>query len=139
MKHARSRAREAALKVLYQADVLARDLTEDAIEKALTGERLRPGSLAYARSLIRGCLTQQEKLDGAIGRALKNWELTRLAAVDRCVLRIGTYELIFSEDVPAKVTINEAIELAKKYSTEESGSFINGILDQVHRSLRRDA
>ena len=134
MTHARSRAREAAIKALYQVDVLGESPDDEAIEGLLERERLGSDALAYARSLAKGCLARRDELDRAIAAALEHWELARLAAIDRAILRLGTYELLFAADVPAKVTINEAIELAKKYSTPKSGSFINGILDRLwHR------
>jgi N utilization substance protein B len=133
MKHARSRAREAALKILYQLDVLGETPDEQRLEELLEGERLREPSRAYARRLAAGCVAAREKLDEAITRALEHWKLARLAAVDRCILRIGLFELLEPGDVPPNVSINEAIELAKKYSTEQSGSFINGILDHVRK------
>lgn len=134
MRHARSRAREAALKALYQVDVLGGAPDEQKIEELFARERLRERSLGYARRLTCGCLESQAELDARIAAALENWELARLGAVDRCILRIGTYELVSGGDVPAKAAIDEAIELAKKYSTEKSGSFINGILDRILKS-----
>jgi transcription antitermination factor NusB len=133
MKHVRSRAREAALKVLYQVDVLGEKLDAASLEERLGRERLGGETRSYALRLAAGCVEHGEELDRAIGAALEHWELARVAAIDRAILRLGVYELLFAADVPAKVTINEAIELAKKYSTPKSGSFINGILDEVRR------
>jgi len=134
MKHAHSRAREAALKALYQADVLGRRPDPQAVEELLQRESLGDRAEQYARKLVNGCLENQDRIDELIQGALKRWELKRLAAIDRCILRLGTYELLFEPDVPPKVSINEAIDLAKRYSTEQSGAFINGILDRIRRN-----
>ena len=136
MKHARSRAREAALKVLYQADVLHEDPDASGVEALLSRERLRHEAFTYARGLIAGCLGGRRELDAVIEGVLENWELSRLAAIDRCILRLGVHELLYGEGIPAKVAINEAIELAKKYSTGNSGAFINGILDRVLETVK---
>ena len=133
MKHVHSRAREAVLKALYQADVLKQVPEQEAIEELLDSEGLTPKARQYAARLLKGCLEKQEELDRIISQALQRWELQRLAAVDRCLLRLGTFELLYEPSVPPKVAINEAIDLAKKYSTEQSGGFINGILDRIRR------
>jgi N utilization substance protein B len=87
----------------------------------------------YALRLIEGVRRNLEALDAVIGKAVHNWELTRMAGIDRNALRIGCYELLYEKGVPMRVAINEAIELAKKFSTEQSGAFVNGILDRVRR------
>ncbi len=78
-----------------------------------------------------------EEIDEVIGRAAENWDLDRMAAVDRAILRLGACELLLMDDIPPAVTLNEAIEIAKKYSTPESGKFVNGILDRVRRLCGR--
>ncbi len=85
----------------------------------------------FATELVDGVLAQKESLDAAISATATNWSLYRMPAVDRTILRIGSFELLHSRDVPVRVALNEAIELGKRYSTAQSGSFINGILDQL--------
>lgn len=91
----------------------------------------------FADPLIRGVLEHCEKIDAEIQKHAKNWSLQRMAAVDRNVLRLATYEMLFREDIPPIVSINEAVDIAKKFSTQDSGKFVNGILDQVRKELMR--
>ena len=91
----------------------------------------------FAEPLIRGVLEHREKIDAEIQKHAKNWSLQRMAAVDRNVLRLATYEMLFREDIPPIVSINEAVDIAKKFSTHDSGKFVNGILDQVRKELMR--
>ena len=139
MKHAHSRAREAALKVLYQVDVLAQTPDDAQIRQLVDVEHLKPAAARYALALLEGCLAHRTRIEQILAEALQRWELARLAAIDRCILRLGLYELMCRGDVPPKTVINEAIELAKKYSTEKSGAFVNGILDSVRKTLQGDA
>ncbi|HZM00374.1 MAG TPA: transcription antitermination factor NusB, partial [Planctomycetota bacterium] len=90
-----------------------------------------------AQELVAGTLAQRGEIDALIATAAENWELSRLATVDRNILRLAVHELCSRPDIPAKVSINEAIELGKRYSTAQSGAFINGILDRVRRDLGR--
>jgi len=85
----------------------------------------------FARDLIQGCWSRRDELDGIIAAVAENWDVRRMAVVDRNVLRLASYELLFIDDVPPKVSINEAIDLAKRYSTIDSGGFVNGILDRI--------
>jgi len=96
-----------------------------------------PEVKAFARELVAGTLGQRGEIDALIATAAENWELSRLAAVDRNILRLAVHELASRPDIPAKVSINEAIELGKRFSTAQSGGFINGILDRVRRDLGR--
>jgi len=91
----------------------------------------------FADSLIRGVLENRQRLDGEITKHLKNWDIHRLAVVDRNILRLAIYEMLFRDDIPPVVSINEAIDIAKKYSTEDSGKFVNGILDKIKGELMR--
>jgi len=91
---------------------------------------------AYAQKLIDGVLGNRDRIDDAIRDASINWKLERMAVVDRNVLRIAVYELIFLEDVPERVSLNEAIEIVKRFGAEESGAFINGILDRIQSGVR---
>jgi N utilization substance protein B len=91
----------------------------------------------FADPLIRGVLEHRERLDAEIQKYAKNWSLHRMAAVDRNVLRLAAYEMLFREDIPPIVSINEAVDIAKKFSTHDSGKFVNGILDQIRKELMR--
>lgn len=93
----------------------------------------------FAESLIRGVLERRNEIDEQIRKYAKNWDLHRMAVVDRNVLRLGIYEMLFRQDIPPVVSINEAVDIAKKFSTEDSGKFVNGILDRVKVDLMRPA
>ena len=132
----RRKAREVALQFLYLLDQHGAD-RPDSHEAHFW--RLHPVDQAtrtYAETLVRGTKQHQAKIDALIGQYAEHWELDRMAVVDRNILRLALYELLWELDVPSKVTINEAIEIAKKYGTQESGRFINGVLDRAHRELR---
>ncbi len=94
---------------------------------------------AFADGLIEGTLSRQAEIDAELSRVMINWSLHRLAAVDRNILRIAVYELRFRDDIPPVVTINEAIDIARKFSTADSGKFVNGILDRIKGELNRPA
>src|SRR5438093_5999904 len=93
----------------------------------------------FAEPLIRGALEHRDAIDEHIKKHVKNWDFSRIAAVDRNVMRLAIYEMLFREDIPPVVSINEAIELAKKFGGAESGRFVNGILDRVRKELTRPA
>jgi N utilization substance protein B len=93
----------------------------------------------FAEPLIRGALEHRDESDQLITRHAKNWELHRIAAVDRNILRLAIYEMLHREDIPPVVSINEAVDIAKKFSTQDSGKFVNGILDKVKGELMRPA
>lgn len=108
----------------------------DAVTAAFWGRQSAAADVrVFAEALVRGTLANQPKIDELIERFAERWELDRMAVVDRNVIRAGICELVWMSDVPAKVVINEAIEIARKYSTEESTRFINGLLDRVRREL----
>ena len=138
----RSRGRQIALQTLYlmewngwECDVeTALDrLLETTKKEDLSAEH---PSVSFARGLLAGIVERREEVDGIIARCARNWRLDRMAMVDRNILRIGVYELMFSNDVPPKVAINEAVELAKRFGAEDSAPFVNGILDAVHKGKR---
>jgi len=134
----RTQAREIALQALYQHEIQRRadQNLKVAWEEFLAETTDDPGVRDYARFLMEGVLNRLEELDGRIADVAENWNLNRIAIVDRCILRIALFELLDSADVPPKVAINEAIDLAKKFSTEQSGNFVNGILDKVYSDMR---
>lgn len=129
----RTRARELAMQVLYQLDI-TRDNPEaclDGFWNSYPGEDLDDAVKNFTAELVKGVTDNLKALDKEISAYAANWQLKRMAVVDRNILRLASYELIFREDIPPKVAINEAIELAKKYSGAESGKFVNGILDKI--------
>lgn len=93
----------------------------------------------FAEPLIKGTIEHRNEIDEQIRKYAKNWELDRMAAVDRNILRLAIYEMMFREDIPPIVSINEAVDIAKKFSTQDSGKFVNGILDKVKSELMRPA
>jgi transcription antitermination protein NusB len=126
----RTRAREIALQVLYQMEQnpgLDPEEVRRFVERRLREPRLR----GFADELIAGVREHQPRIDGLISEVAENWRLDRMAAIDRNILRIGAFEMLFCPDVPTKVAINEALELAKRYSTAQSSRFVNGILDRL--------
>ena len=125
----RTRSRELALQFLYQADLVKKPLEE--ADEFLREEERDPEARRFAMRLIEGTLAEQGEIDEAIQQVAQNWNISRMAVVDRNVLRLATYELLNCQDIPPKVAINEAIELGKRYSTQNSGAFINGILDRI--------
>src|SRR5215471_21123201 len=93
----------------------------------------------FAEPLIRGALEHRDEADAVITKHAKNWELHRIAAVDRNILRLAIYEILHRDDIPPVVSINEAVDVAKKFSTQDSGKFVNGILDKVRAEVPRPA
>ncbi len=139
----RRRAREFALQALFQSDLGRKDaraslhaLWEELLddpEGSLGGRGPDSEEIEFATDLVSGVERNLDTLDETIERASTNWRVVRMAAVDRNLLRMGVYELMHREDVPPSVAINEAVELAKRYGTQESKGFVNGILDRVAR------
>jgi transcription antitermination protein NusB len=137
----RHRAREAALQMLYQAEV-GRTSADEAIATYWpahdeTGE-VTAAHREFANGLVRGTLSRLEEIDGLIGRHAQNWRVARMAVLDRTVLRVATCELLSDPGTPARVVINEALELARAYSGEEAVPFVNGVLDAVRKELKRE-
>jgi len=130
----RRRAREIALQVLYQLDISQADSRE---VWDLYWENFRPSAKAreFCQRLIEGVRQNQDQIDQLIEENSENWSLKRMAIVDRNILRLAAFELLHCPDIPFKATLNEAIELAKKFGTDDSGAFINGILDKIHSLL----
>lgn len=126
----RTRARELALQFLYQIDLRGREVEGD-LDAFLAEEESDRTASEFAALLVRGTLEHQTTIDERIQSVVQNWELGRMAVVDRNVLRLATFELLYRDDIPPKVSINEAIELGKRFSTQNSGGFINGVLDKV--------
>ena len=127
----RTRARELALKALYMAD-LRPDLKADDLNAFIKTRTEEDEVRSFAMRLIEDVVKTKADLDAVIQSIAVNWEIKRMPAIDRNVLRIAACEILYMEDIPRKVSINEAIDIAKKYSTAESGSFVNGILDKIN-------
>ena len=127
----RTKAREVAIQALYQLELRGYELGSE-LDMFFKQEDLLPEVLDFAKGLVDGCKTQRHEIDQKIIAISENWDLHRMAIIDRCVLRLGAYELLYRDDIPPKVAINEAIDLAKKFSTDNSGTFVNGILDKVY-------
>lgn len=126
----RTRARELALQYLYQLDLIGDELLENT-EAFIRAEESDRATADFALSLCLGTREHRDVIDSMISGVAQNWDIARMAVIDRNVLRLGTYELIHCADIPPKVSINEAIELGKRFSTQNSGGFINGILDKI--------
>ena len=138
----RREGREAAVQFLYQLD--ANQDQPDALATHFWELRSAPGkragsarTRAFAEELVAGVMGHREEIDGRIKKYAANYELRRIAAVDRSILRLAIYEMLYCYDVPPVVSINEAIEIAKRFGSEESGRFVNGILDRVRNELDR--
>ncbi|MCL4730742.1 MAG: transcription antitermination factor NusB [Planctomycetes bacterium] len=130
----RSLARELALKLLYALDLGGAAAFDTQAEDLLAREGAKERARRTALELVTGTSAALAEVDAELQEAALNWQLSRMPCVDRAVLRLGAYELMHRHEVPPRVTINEAVELAKKYSTEKSGSFVNGVLDKVFQT-----
>ena len=141
---ARRRAREFALKALYQADV-SKGSPVDALESLFGGmldgdtdeKPAEPDEVIFAQRVVSCVAEKGEKIDDLIEQASVNWRLARMPVVDRSILRLATGEMLLIEDVPVSVSINEAVELAKAFGEKESRAFVNGILDRIASILGR--
>src|SRR5687767_5562270 len=130
----RRKAREYALQMLFQWDI-----TRDAIEHISTNFWMNhdepPAVIDFARQLFEGTIEHIEKIDGLIQRHAEHWRMDRMAGVDRNLLRLATEEFLHDRETPKTVVINEAIEIARRFSARESPQFINGILDSIKKEL----
>lgn len=133
---ARSKARKRALDILYQSDVRGDDLGVTlAVEaKRASSEPAREASWLYAREIVDGVIDNQDDIDEQIITHARDWKIERMPAVDRAILRIAVWELLHNDEVPAAVAIDEAVELAKEFSTDDSGSFVHGVLARITRA-----
>jgi N utilization substance protein B len=124
-------ARELALTYLYQLDLGVEDIGSvlALVEK---DKKASPRARYYAAELVKGVWTHREELDLLIRKHLQNWKLERLTRTDRGLLRVAAFEMRFNPEVPGKVAINEAVEIGKKFGGDESGRFINGVLDAIY-------
>ena len=130
----RTLARECALQVLYQTDIThdSYDVSLNNFWQAHSEENIEEEIKKFTDELVKGVTENLEVIDAKIAQYATNWQLKRMAVVDRNILRMGCFELMFRDDIPFKVSINEAVELAKKYSSLEASKFVNGILDKIN-------
>jgi len=129
----RRKGRELALQALYQIEMTG-DASAAAVERFLGHFEGNAKAKEFARRLVSGVVSQQAEIDRLIERCTENWKLVRLAKVDLIILRMASYELMFCPDIPLNVSLDEAIEIGKRYGTADSATFINGVLDQVAES-----
>ena len=126
---ARSKARKRALDLLFAAEARGVAATDLLAEQVAAGELNNP----YTATLVEGVAAHQERLDDILGRYAQGWTLERMPAVDRNVLRLGAWELLYAKDIPEHVALAEAVELVKELSTDESPTFVNGVLAAIQR------
>ena len=131
----RTKARESALKILYAIDITGEEPKKciDAYWK--DNEEKDTEVKTFANSLVLGTVNKGKEIDKVISERATNWQLERMAVIDRNILRFAAYELLFADEIPPKVTINEAIDIAKRYGDSESGSFVNGVLDKINKDI----
>lgn len=133
MLRKRTLGRELALKFLFSID-LSKSSGIEAFHDFATDQEKNSEVREFARELSQGALREKEMLVATIEEATRNWTWARMPVVDRCLLLLGCYELVSRADIPATVTINEIVDLAKKFSTASSGSFVNGVLDTINQA-----
>ena len=129
----RRKAREFALQILFQLDIRKDKPTATILKRFWAEHEVDEEVQAFAEEIVKGTFKHLDAINDKIHVCAKNWSIDRMAAVDRNVLRMAVYEILYRIDIPSSVTINEAIEIAKKFGTDDSGSFVNGILDSVAR------
>lgn len=133
----RRAAREKAFQILFQIDV-GRTRPREAIQSTLEDAGLDEKEIAYVEKVVNGTLSHLQELDGYIRRFAVDWEVDRLANVDRSLLRLALFEMLYMDDIPPAVSINEAVELCKIFNSTESSRFVNGLLDRVKKHLEEE-
>lgn len=133
---ARTKARKRALDILFSADVRGDEIAVTlAVEaKRAASEPAREASWLYAREIVDGIIDHRDDIDESIVTHSRDWKLERMPTVDRALLRIGAWEILYNDEVPTAVAIDEAVELAKEFSTDDSGAFVHGVLARVARA-----
>jgi transcription antitermination factor NusB len=135
----RTMAREYALQILYSIDI---SKTEPAERMEMFWDNTEEDDTEikkFANMIVRGVMKHHDKIDELISKYATNWDIARMAVIDRNILRLATFELLFADDIPPKVSINEAIDIAKRFGDKDSGSFVNGILDKIHKTESKKA
>ena len=133
----RRKAREYALQILFQIDFTKKKIDSFDFTQFWYGKRNSQDIKQFTEELVQGTLDNLEEIDTMLDSVTDNWMLGRMAAVDRAILRFAAYELLYRRDIPSAVTINEAIEIAKKYSSSEAVSFLNGVLDRFAHEVKK--
>ncbi len=131
----RRRAREYALQILFQIDFKGKEIDKNDLKAFWLQKQEKKDVKQFTEDLVQGTVERLNDIDSVIERVAENWLLSRMATVDRNILRIAAYEILYRKDIPFAVTINEAIEIAKKFSTSEAVPFINGILDRLAKEI----
>ena len=126
----RRKAREAVLQMLYQMD-FSKDDSEDIVSTYWKGREVSDELLFFSTDMLKGIVEKMGQIDEEISGNSTNWKLSRMASVDKNILRMAVFELLWRSDIPIKVTINEAVEIAKKFGSADSGAFVNGVLDNI--------
>lgn len=127
----RRQAREYALQILFQIDFTEKMVGRRELDEFWSDKKENKEIRKFAEELVKGALEKLEDIDALIEKLAENWILGRMAAVDRNILRLAAFEILYRKDIPSAVTINEALEIAKKYSSSESAPFLNGVLDRL--------
>lgn len=133
----RRRSRELALQALFCMD-MNQDASQEMLQRFCDNFNPPEKSRPFFLKLVDGVIQAMPQIDVMIERFSKNWKLDRMSGVDRNVMRIAVYEILFCEDIPPKVSINEAIDIGKKFGTEDSGAFINGIVDSIRIAFEKN-
>jgi N utilization substance protein B len=133
---ARRKARETAMQALFFMDE-RRDFSDEMFERFCASFTPKPDVRPYFLRLVQGVLKYRADLDALIERFSENWSLSRMSGIDRNLMRIAVFEIVCCRDIPAKVSINEAVDIGKKFGSEESGAFINGIVDSIRAALEK--
>lgn len=131
----RRKAREYALQMLFQIDFTGKKINGKNLEEFWSDKEEGADVKEFAEELVRGTINKLDEIDSMIEKVTKNWLLERMSAVDRNILRFAAYEILYRKDIPSAVTINEAIEIAKKFSTADAAPFINGVLDRLAKEV----
>ena len=133
----RRQARELAMQALFYMDI-RKDASEETLEYFCGCFCPSKKSRPFFRKLVNGVLGKKGQIDALVERFSQNWNISRMSCVDRNVMRIAIYEMLYCDDIPPKVSINEAVDIGKKFGTQESGAFINGIMDSIREALVKE-
>ena len=133
----RRKARELVTQILFHMEYVPGN-PEKSFELICENFNAPKSLRDFSKELVQGVYENKNRIDKLIKRASRNWRLERMSRVDRSILRLGVYEMLYMENIPHKVSIDEAVELGKKYGTEESGAFINGVLDNIYMAYIQD-
>jgi N utilization substance protein B len=131
----RRRAREYALQILFQIDFKSQEVSRNDFEGFWLDKNESEDVRKFTEELVRGTIERLDEIDSRLAKVAENWVLKRMAAVDRNILRFAAFEILYRKDIPPAVTINEAVEIAKKFSSSEAAPFINGILDKLAKEM----